>query len=68
MQVDLTKPVMTRDGRKARVICTDAKSEFPIIVLIECAGVEVAMSYKADCRFCYMLDGYDLVNVPEDAQ
>ena len=29
------KPVCTRDGRKARIICFDAKSEQPIIALVE---------------------------------
>ena len=28
------KPVCTRDGRKARIICFDAKGEHPIIALV----------------------------------
>ena len=28
-----SKKVVTRDGRKIRIICTDAKSDYPIIVL-----------------------------------
>ena len=34
----LAKPsrkVITRDGRKARVICTDAKNNYPIVALVE---------------------------------
>lgn len=31
---DPTKPVQTRDGRKARIICTDAKGVLPIIALV----------------------------------
>ena len=27
--------VVTRDGRKARIICTDAKNDYPIVALIE---------------------------------
>ena len=27
--------VVTRDGRKARIICTDAKNNYPIVALIE---------------------------------
>ena len=30
-----TRKVITRDGRKARVICTDAKNNFPVVALIE---------------------------------
>ena len=29
------KPVCTRDGRKARIICFDAKGDYPIVALIE---------------------------------
>ena len=33
----LAKPrkVITRDGRNARIICTDAKNDYPIVALIE---------------------------------
>ena len=35
MTTDLTKPVQTADGRKARVICTDRdKHEYPVLALI----------------------------------
>lgn len=30
-----SRKVVTRDGRKARVICTDAKNNFPVVALIE---------------------------------
>lgn len=30
-----TRKVITRDGRNARVICTDAKNNFPVVALIE---------------------------------
>lgn len=30
-----SKKVVTRDGRKVRIICTDAKGVFPIIALVE---------------------------------
>ena len=30
-----SKKVVTRDGRKARIICTDAKNDYPIVALIE---------------------------------
>ena len=30
-----TKKVITRDGRNARIICTDAKGNFPVVALVE---------------------------------
>lgn len=40
--------VVTRDGRPARIICTDAKTAFPIIALIlEKDGTEAVCSYNA---------------------
>lgn len=63
---DPTKPVQTRDGRKARIVCTDAKSEYPIVALVLENGVEEHSrhticghwwSSKMDCN-------NDLVNIP----
>ena len=34
-KLDLTKPVKTADGRKARIIFTEAKGEYPIVALVE---------------------------------
>lgn len=45
------KPVCTRDGRRARIICADAKSEYPVIALVERGdGTEAAISYRLDGR------------------
>lgn len=30
-----SRKVITRSGRKARIICTDAKNDYPIVALIE---------------------------------
>ena len=32
---DPSKKVVTRDGRTVRIICTDARGEYPIIALVE---------------------------------
>jgi hypothetical protein len=72
---DPTKPVQTRDGRAARVICTDKKSNqgFTIIALVEDScdkRKEQVLSYQT----CGSIrrDGThtesDLVNVPERIQ
>jgi hypothetical protein len=68
---DPTKPVQTRDGRKARIICTDGKNEFPIVALVTVAhgieaGQETLISYKNDGRWSARPDAMpcDLINVP----
>jgi hypothetical protein len=69
---DPTKPVQTRDGRKARIICTDRENvEYPIVALIASAGgEEIAATFTDDGRFYYAgrEDDDDLVNVPETTE
>lgn len=64
---DPTKPVQTRDGRKARILCTDADSARSIVALVLCDD-------KRERPFSYYPSGSaetfrdlpgDLVNVPE---
>ena len=43
------KPVCTRDGRKARIICFDAKGTFPIIALVDENAEEFA--YKTSINY-----------------
>lgn len=43
---NLSQKVVTRDGRSVRIICTDAKNEFPIITLITNDDKEVLMDYN----------------------
>ena len=41
--------VCTRDGREVRIICFDAKSEYPILALIMCGdGKEYLYTYAID--------------------
>ena len=46
------KPVCTRDGRKARIICFDridsTGCNLPIVALIQCEGTEVLQLYHDD--------------------
>ena len=44
------RKVITRDGRNARIICTDAKNNYPIVALIETHnGIETQpCGYKED--------------------
>lgn len=43
---NLSQKVVTRDGRLVRIVCTDAKNEFPIIALITNDDKEVLMDYN----------------------
>ncbi len=39
-------PVVTRDGRKARILCTDRKSDYPVIANVEVEdNLEIVESY-----------------------
>ena len=41
-----SQKVMTRNGKEVRIICTNAKNEFPIIALITNDSKEVLMDYN----------------------
>lgn len=41
-------PICTRDGRNARIICTDCAGTLPIIALVELGSVEIACYYLTD--------------------
>ena len=43
---DTSQKVVTRDERKVRIICTDAKNEFPIIALVTNDDKEELMDYN----------------------
>lgn len=46
------RKVVTRDGKNARVICTNAKGNFPIIALVETYnGNETVLRLKENGRF-----------------
>lgn len=61
------KPVCTRDGRKARIICFDAK--FPktgnIVTLVEKKNGEEVALYHYDDGHCSIGRGYDLMMLPQ---
>ena len=61
------KPVCTRDGRKARIICFDAKCHLPIIALAtDTEGNETLISYNSNGRFTNLNEtGFDLMMLPE---
>ncbi len=68
---DPKKPVQTRKGDKARIVCTDVKSygdEWPILALITHSnGCELLRQYTRLGRMGKVYDNdHDLVNVPEE--
>lgn len=65
---DPTKPCRTRNGKSARIICTDAKGSKPIIALIsDCTGVEIMSRYCSDGLRLTTGEKCmgDLINIPE---
>ena len=60
------KPVCTRDGRKARIICFDAKGDYPIIALIDNTTKETDIHYTlSGIAHVYTESDYDLMMLPE---
>ena len=61
------KPVCTRDGRKARIICFDAKCNLPIIALVtNTGGNESLIRYYSNGSFTNLNEaGCDLMMLPE---
>lgn len=60
------KPVCTRDGRKARIICFDTinKGNYPIIALLEDKGSEAIFYYNKDGK-CNVGTELDLMMFPQ---
>ena len=62
----LGKPVCTRDGRKARIICFDAKGDKPIIALVEMGTAEAPNNYPINGKAVSEKEtSCDLMMLPE---
>ena len=61
-----TKKVITRDGNSVRIVCIDAKGNFPIIALVEMNnGTETVLRLKENGHFYYDTeDSRDLFFAP----
>lgn len=60
------KPVCTRDGRKARIICFDVKGDICfIIALVEKDDIEVIYRYDKNGKNSYSKSELDLMMLPE---
>lgn len=66
---DPTRKVVTRDGREARIICTDRDSSFPVIFLVrrETGAAEsvFAANENGVCSIGVELCDYDLFFAPK---
>lgn len=67
MTFDPTKPVRTRDGREARIICTNKEGEWPIMVLVKSNGSELPYEVYGDGMVSKgeRPSNLDLINIPE---
>ena len=52
---DPTRKVVTRDGRDVRIICTDAKSELPVVALVNDGDKEATYQYYTNGLFPIIL-------------
>lgn len=64
-EFDPTKPVQTRNGRKARILCTDRKNTYPIVALITFEDEEFYHAYTKEGKYWEDEDyhEYDLINI-----
>ena len=61
-----SKKVVTKEGKKVRIICTDARGNYPIVALIEEGYYDNALSYTKDGKlYAGETNLYDLYFAPE---
>ena len=63
---DPSKKVVTRDGREVRIICTDMKSEYPLIALVtdKKDNTESPFVYTKNGRYFFEETNNDLFFAP----
>lgn len=59
------KPVCTRDGKKARVVCFDKVGVYPVIALVQEVGMETCHFYSQDGKCADCGNEYDLMMLRE---
>ena len=63
-----SKKLVTRGGRTVkRILCTDARGDYPIVALVDCGCYDTALSYTKDGGFYASNETsvYDLFFAPE---
>ena len=43
-----SRKIITRDGRPARIICTDAQCSYPVVALVKDRGTETTYNFTSD--------------------
>lgn len=59
------KPICTRDGKKARIVCFDKGGIYPVIALVQEEGSETCHFYAQDGKCADSGNGYDLLMLSE---
>lgn len=62
-ELDLTKPLQTRDGRKVRLLCDDFKDDLPLVFAVTNEGGNEFMARRPLAVAGYKSDN-DIINVP----
>lgn len=64
---DPSQKVITRDGRNVRIICTNMKSEYPLIALAinKDDNKESLLNYKENGKYFYAVSENDLFFAPD---
>lgn len=63
---DTTRPIITRDGRSARIICTDRVGKWPIVALISNNGEEIICSFTTNGKkYIQEIEKSDLFFAPK---
>lgn len=64
---DPSQKVITRDGRNVRIICTNMKSEYPLIALAinKDDNKERLLNYKENGKYFYSVSENDLFFAPD---
>jgi hypothetical protein len=62
MKFDIGSFWRTRDGKCARVLCNDLKSEYPVVVAIEAGELESVVSLDEHGHH-YEVSAFDLVGM-----
>ena len=63
---DPSRKVATKDGRSARIICTDRLGAFPVIALVKSDKAETVLFYtNTGCIYPEVPSEYDLFFAPE---
>lgn len=61
-----TRPIVTRDSRSARIICTDRVGRWPIVALISDNGEEIICSFTTDGKkYAQEMEKSDLFFAPK---